>query len=57
MKRLIEQVEWNHASTTAKKALEQGQVQKLLYLKGNTKGGVDGQQETLPIYLLEKYKF
>jgi hypothetical protein len=32
-------------------------VHKLLYLKGNTKGGVDGKTETLPIYFLEQYRF
>ena len=38
-------------------ALAQGKADKLLYLKGATKGGIDGKTETLPIYLLEQYKF
>ena len=46
-----------NAGNTAKKVLEQGKADKLLYLKGNTKGGVDGKTETMPIYMLEKYKF
>lgn len=44
-------------ATTSLKALEQGKADRLLYLKGNTKGGIDGKIETLPIYLLEQYKF
>lgn len=46
-----------HSGNTETKILEQGKADKLLYLKGNTKGGVDGKIETLPIYMLEKYKF
>lgn len=46
-----------HAGNTPKKVLEHGKVDKLLYLKGNTKGGVDGKIETLPIYMLEQHKF
>ncbi|MBT9751731.1 hypothetical protein GPK80_06530, partial [Coprococcus comes] len=30
---------------------------KLLYLKGDTKGGTAGNVQTLPIYLLEQYHF
>ena len=44
-------------ASTAQKALAQGKADKLLYLKGATKGGIDGKTETLPIYLLEQYKF
>lgn len=43
--------------TPALKALEQGKAQKLLYLKGDTRGGANGKVETLPIYLLERYQF
>ena len=39
------------------KALEQGKAHKLLYLKGDTKGGIDNKIETLPIYMLERYQF
>lgn len=34
-----------------------GKAQKLLYLKGDTRGGANGKVETLPIYLLERYQF
>lgn len=44
-------------ATTSRKALEQGKADRLLYLKGDTKGGIDGKIETLPIYLLEQYNF
>lgn len=46
-----------NAGTTAKKALEHGKVDYLLYLKGNTKGGVQGKTITLPISLLEQFRF
>jgi hypothetical protein len=46
-----------NTGNTARKVLEAGKVHKLLYLKGNTKGGVDGKTETLPIYFLEQYRF
>lgn len=45
------------AGNTARKALEAGKVGRLLYLKGNTKGGEEGKMITLPIYLLEQYRF
>ena len=44
-------------ASTALKALEQGKANKLLYLKGDTKGGTVGNVQTLPIYLLEQYHF
>ena len=42
---------------SARKALEQGKVDYLLYLKGNTKGGVQDKTITMPIFMLEQYKF
>lgn len=54
---LIEVKSGKGTATTSRKALEQGKAQKLLYLKGNTKGGIDGKIETLPIYMLERYQF
>lgn len=42
---------------TAKKALEQGKADKLLYLKGDTKGGQEEKILTLLLYLLERYRF
>ena len=46
-----------HAGNTAKKVLEDGKVDRLLYLKGNTKGGIEGKTITIPIYLLESIHF
>lgn len=45
------------AGNTAKKALEAGKVDYLLYLKGNTHGGVEGKTITRPIYTLERFRF
>lgn len=42
---------------TVKKALDAGEINRLLYLKGDTKGGVEGKAITLPIYRLEQYEF
>lgn len=54
---LIEVKAGKGTAPTVLKAMQDGKAQKLLYLKGNTKGGIDGNVITLPIYLLEKYKF
>lgn len=54
---LIEVKTVKGTAATSQKALEQGKADRLLYLKGNTKGGIDGKIETLPIYLLEQYNF
>jgi predicted AAA+ superfamily ATPase len=45
------------AGNTAKKALDTGKVDYLLYLKGNTHGGVEGNTITRPIYTLERFHF
>lgn len=45
------------AGNTAKKALADGKVKYLLYLKGNTHGGVEGKTITRPIYTLERFRF
>lgn len=42
---------------TAKKAIEMGKVDYLLYLKGDTHGGIDGKIITRPIYMLEQFHF
>ena len=52
-----QQVFKSRTASTALKALEQGKANKLLYLKGDTKGGTVGNVQTLPIYLLEQYHF
>lgn len=54
---LVEVKSGKGTAATALKALEQGKAHKLVYLKGDTKGGIDGKIETLPIYMLERYKF
>ena len=46
-----------HIGNTAKKVLESGKADCLLYLKGDTLGGQEGKIETVPIYLLEKLNF
>lgn len=51
----IEVKSGKQAGNTAKKALETGKVDYLLYLKGNTHGGVEGQIITRPIYMFERY--
>lgn len=54
---LVEVKAGKGTAATSLKALEQGKADRLLYLKGDTKGGVDGKIETLPIYLLEQFHF
>lgn len=54
---LVEVTTGKGTAATSLKALEQGKADRLLYLKGDTKGGIDGKIETLPIYLLEQYGF
>lgn len=54
---LIEVKSGKGIAPTSLKALEHGKADRLLYLKGNTKGGTDGKIDTLPIYMLEQYRF
>ena len=54
---LVEVKSGKGTAATALKALEHGKAHRLLYLKGDTKGGIDDKIETLPIYLLERYQF
>lgn len=54
---LIEVKSGKGTAATSQKALAQGKADKLLYLKGNTKGGAEEKIDTLPIYLLERYRF
>lgn len=42
---------------TVKKALDAGKINRLLYLKRDTKGGTEGKVITLPIYCLEQFGF
>ena len=54
---LVEVKAGKDRAETALKALQSGKADRLLYLKGNTKGGEDGKIITVPIYMLERYKF
>ena len=54
---LIEVKAGKGTATTAQKALEQGKADRLLYLKGDAKGGRAGKIDTIPLYMLEKYSF
>ena len=54
---LIEVKAGKGTATTSLKALEHGKADHLLYLKGDTKGGIDKKVRTLPIYLLELFNF
>lgn len=56
-KSLIEVKAGKGIAPTALKALQSGKADKLVYLKGNTKGGADKNIITVPIYLLEQYAF
>lgn len=54
---LIEVKAGRGTASTAMKALQNGKADRLLYLKGDTKGGRDEKVETVPIYMLEQYIF
>ena len=53
----IEVKSGKQAGNTAKKALDDGKVDFLLYLKGNTHGGTVNKIITRPIYTLERFHF
>ena len=42
---------------TITNALEDGKIDRALYCKGNTYGGIDGKKITIPIYLFPRFKF
>lgn len=54
---LVEVKSGKGRAATALKALEAGKADYLLYLKGNTKGGMEGKIFTLPLYMLEQFEF
>lgn len=54
---LIEVKSGKGTAATAQKALDQGKADRLLYLKGNAKGGQAGKIDTVPLYMLERYSF
>lgn len=43
--------------TSVKEAYKRNKIDKILYLKGNTYGGVEGDIITIPIYLFERFNF
>ena len=46
-----------HSAPTGQKALEDGKVDYLVLLKGDTKGGQTDNVFTLPVFLFPKFKF
>lgn len=42
---------------TISTALQDGKIDRALYCKGNTYGGIDGKKITIPIYLFPRFKF
>lgn len=42
---------------TISTALKDGKIDRALYCKGNTYGGIDGKKITIPIYLFPKFDF
>jgi len=44
-------------AATGRKALDDGKVDCLLMLKGNTQGGIAGDVYTIPVYLFPKFRF
>ena len=54
---LVEVKAGKGTAQTSMRALKDRKADCLLYLKGNTKGGQDGNILTLPIYMLERFCF
>jgi len=46
-----------NAGGTITTALQDGKIDRALYCKGNTYGGIDGKKITIPIYLFSKFDF
>lgn len=53
----IEVKSGKNAAPTGQRALEDGKVDYLLLLKGNTQGGQAGNTLTIPIFLFQKFEF
>lgn len=45
------------AGKTARQMLEDGKIQHLYFLKGNTYGGIEGKMKTVPVYLAGRLEF
>lgn len=56
-KRYVVEVNGRQSGNMAKRVLEDGKADFLLYLKENTHGGVEGKTITRPIYTLERFLF
>ena len=54
---LVEVKSGKGTAQTSLRALKDRKGDCLLYLKGNTKGGQDGNVLTLPLYMLERFQF
>lgn len=54
---LVEVKSGKGTAQTSLRALKDRKADCLLYLKGNTKGGQDGNVLTLPLYMLERFQF
>ena len=54
---LVEVKSGKGTAQTSLRALKDRKADRLLYLKGNTKGGQDGNILTLPLYMLERFQF
>ena len=46
-----------NTAPTGQRALEEGKVDYLLLLKGNTQGGQTGNILTIPVFLFQKFEF
>lgn len=53
----IEVKSGKNSGISVEKAYKKGLIDKILYLKGDTYGGVDGNKLTIPIYLFERFEF
>lgn len=53
----IEVKKGNDQGKSALRALKEKKIDKLVYFKGDTFGGIDGDKITVPIYLAERFNF
>lgn len=53
----VEVKKCNDQGKSALRALKEKKIDKLVYFKGDTFGGIDGDKITVPIYLAERFRF
>lgn len=53
----VEVKKGNDQGKSALRALKEKKIDKLVYFKGDTFGGIDGNKITVPIYLAERFRF